>query len=193
MPRIERHGRVYFRGLRDRDRLEEVIQEMVALPWKWFLSLAERGKDVTQFPSAIAAYAARAVRSGRRLCGQEKGKDVLSPLAQTRCGFTTFPIPEISTLTGNPLEEALIDNTVTPVDEQVAFRIDFPQWLSTYSDRDRRIALDLMAGERTQDVSDKYALSAGRVSQMRTQFRDSWRRFQGGPPEDHGGGQAIVA
>ena len=106
---------------------------------------------------------------------------MLSPLAQRRRGFAVQPLPDFSTLAGNPLEEALADNTVTPVDEQVAFRLDFPRWLSTYSDRDRRIALDLMAGERTLEVADKYGLSPGRVSQMRTQFRDGWRRFQDGP------------
>jgi hypothetical protein len=57
---------------------------MVALLWHWHLRLAQRGKDVTRFPSALASFAARAVRSGRRVYGQEKDKDVLSPLAQTR-------------------------------------------------------------------------------------------------------------
>ena len=107
---------------------------------------------------------------------------MLSPLAQTASPLHRGQrCPTTSTLSANPLCEALADNTVTPVDEQVAFRMDFPQWLSTYPDRDRRIALDLMAGERTLDVADKYALSAGRVSQMRTQFHDSWNRFQDGP------------
>ena len=87
MPRIERHGRVYFRGLKDADKLEEAIAEMVALSWKWFLRLVERGRDPARFPSAIAAFAARAVRSGRRLCGQERAGDVLSPLARRRRGF----------------------------------------------------------------------------------------------------------
>ncbi len=183
VPRIERHGRVYFRGLKDPDKLEELLAEMVALSWKWCLRLAQRGKDILQFPSAIASYAARAVRSGRRMCGQEKAKDVLSPLAQRRRGFAVQSLPDFSTLSGNPLEEALIDNTVTPVDEQVCFRIDFPRWLSTYPDRDRRIALDLMAGERTLDLARNYALSAGRVSQMRRQFHESWNRFLDGPPD----------
>jgi hypothetical protein len=180
VPRIERHGRVYFRGLNNADKLEELLAEMVALSWKWFLRLTERGKDVTRFPSALASFAARAVRSSRRLCRQKKTKEVLSPLAQRRRGFAVQSLPDFSTLSGNPLEEALADNTVTPVDEQVAFRLDFPQWLSTCRDRDRGIILDLMAGERTLDVSDKFGLSPGRVSQMRTQFRDGWRRFQEG-------------
>ncbi len=108
---------------------------------------------------------------------------MLSPLAQRRRGFSVQSLPDYSTLSGNPLEEALADNTVTPVDEQVCFRLDFPQWLGTYPDRDRRIALDQMAGERTLDLARNYALSAGRVSQMRRQFFDDWTRFLDGPPD----------
>jgi hypothetical protein len=184
VPRIERHARVYFRGLKDADTLEEAMAEMVALSWKWFLRLVERGKDAARFPSALAAFAARAVRSGRRLCGQERAGDVLSPPAQRRRGFAVQSLPDCSTLSGNPLEEALIDNTRTPVDEQVAFRMDFPRWLSTHLKRDRDIVLDLMVGERTLDVADKYALSPGRISQMRTQFRHGWLRFQDGSAAD---------
>ena len=101
----------------------------------------------------------------------------MSPLAQQRRGFTIAALPEGSSLNGNVLDDALADNTVTPVDEQVAFRLDFPHWLSTYSDRDRCIALELMAGEQTLGVSNKFGLSPGRISQMRSQFYDSWQRF----------------
>jgi hypothetical protein len=79
LPRIERHGRVYFRDVRCPHKKEDFLAEMAALAWKWYVRLARRGKDVTRFPSALASYAARAVRSGRRLCGKEKAKDVLSP------------------------------------------------------------------------------------------------------------------
>jgi hypothetical protein len=191
-PRIERHGRVYFRGLKDADKREEAIQEMIALSWKWSVRLAERGKDVTQFPSAIAGYAARAVRSGRRLCGQEKTQDALSPLAQRRRGFAVGPLPEESRL-GNVFDEALHDNTQTPPDEQAAFRMDFPRWLSGQGERNGRIAFDLMLGERTSAVARRYALSPSRVSQMRTQFRDGWRRFQDGPEEIRDGRRTAVA
>ncbi len=182
LPRIERHGDVYFRHVRNASLKEEFIAEMVALAWKWCVRLAEQGKDVTRFPSAIATFAARAVRSGRRLCGQEKAKDVLSPLAQRRHGFATSPLPHYSTLSGNPLEDALADNTVSPVPEQVAFRIDFPDWLQTYDERRRRVIEDLMLGQRTLDVADKYQLSPGRVSQLGRLFHDGWRRFQDGEP-----------
>jgi hypothetical protein len=180
VPRIERHGRVYFRHLKSAVQKEDAIAEMVALSWKWCLRLTERGKDVSRFPSTLASFAARAVRSGRRVCGQEKAKDVLSPLAQRRHGFAVGKLPDHETLSENPLCDALAENTVTPVDEQVCFRLDFPAWLTTLADRDRGIALDLMAGERTQDVSQKYGRSAGRISQMRGQFCEDWRRFQDG-------------
>ncbi len=41
--------------------------------------------------------------------------------------------------------------------------------------------LDLMAGERTLDVANRFGLSAGRVSQKRREFHDDWRRFHGEP------------
>ena len=56
----------------------------------------------------------------------ERTKDVLSPLAQQRKGFAVCKLPDCSTLDGNPLDEALHDNTKSPPDEQCAFRIDFP-------------------------------------------------------------------
>src|SRR4051812_40873880 len=82
VPRIELHGRVYFRHVKCPQKRADAIAEMVALCWKWFVRLALQGKDASQFPSALARFAACAVHSGRRLCGQEKSKDVLSPVAQ---------------------------------------------------------------------------------------------------------------
>ena len=46
------------------------MAETIALSWKWFVRLAERGKDVGQFVTVLAAFAARAVKSGRRPVGQ---------------------------------------------------------------------------------------------------------------------------
>jgi hypothetical protein len=178
LPRITTHGRVYFRHLRVADR-EEAVQEMVALCWKWFLRLAERGKDATRFPSALATYAARGVRSGRRVCGHERARDALSPSAQRRHGFLVSTLPEVSTLSDSPLSEALADNTRTPPDEQCAFRLDFPAWRLTRAERDRRVIDELMAGEGTLDVAGRHGLSPGRVSQLRRELHDDWARFCG--------------
>src|SRR5262245_20342321 len=53
-PRIERHGRVWFRGLKCADTRQDCVCEMLALAWRWFLHLIAKGKDPLQFPSALA-------------------------------------------------------------------------------------------------------------------------------------------
>jgi hypothetical protein len=74
-------------------------------------------------------------------------------------------------------EERLSDNTATPIPDQAAFRIDWPAWMQTQTERDRRIIDDLMAGERTFEVSRKYGLSPGRISQLRRRLHDDWEEF----------------
>jgi hypothetical protein len=54
--------------------------------------------------STLATVAARAVRSGRRVCGQERAKDELSALAQQRHGFVVEKLPDCSTSAGTPAE-----------------------------------------------------------------------------------------
>jgi len=165
---------------------------MVALAWQWFLRLVEQGKDPLAFPTALATFAARAVKSGRRLTGQEKSKDALSPLAQRRRGFAVEPLPPstrrpfddvYSNVHGqqelDAFEERLRDNTVTPPPEAAAFRIDFPDWLRTRTERDRRVIDDMMQDERTRDLADRHGLSPARVSQLRREYREDWNRFCG--------------
>jgi hypothetical protein len=178
LPRIELHARIFFRHKKG-DKRDEAIAEVVALAWKSFVNCAHNGKDATTFPMALARFAAQAVHNGRRLCGQEKINEVLSPRAQREHDFTVVSLPEGSSLHGNVFDEALIDNTRTPVDDQVAFRLDFPAWRLTRSDRDRRVIDDLMIGERTMDVADKHGLTAARISQLRRDFSEDWTKFCG--------------
>jgi hypothetical protein len=185
LPRIERHSEVCFRHVRCPHRRADCGAEMVALCWKWYGRAAQQGKEVGRFVSILATFAARHVRSGRRLCGQEKGKDALSPLAQTRHNFVVEKLPDFSTLSSNPFAEALADNTVTPPAEQAAFRIDFPAWLATLGARNRDIAEDMALGHRTQDLGRKYGVGPSRVSQLRREFHDDWRRFCGDLPGDN--------
>ena len=184
LPRIRTHARIFFRHVRCYCRKADFIAEAVALAWKWFLQLAKRGKDACQFPSALASYAAKAVRSGRRICGQLKPKDVMSEKAQQKRGFSVSKLPDFSTLSENPLQEALMDNTVSPVPDQVQFRLDFPAWTKSRCQRDRRLIHDMATGERTQNLAKQFGLTQGRVSQMRREFKDDWDRFTGDPEEN---------
>jgi hypothetical protein len=173
------HGRIFFRGVRCRQSREEAIAEMVALSWRWFVRLAQRGKDANEFTVTFCRFAAFAVKSGRRLCGQEKPKDAMSPLAQKLRNFTVKKLPDHNPSQDNPFAEALADNTITPPPDAAAFRIDFPEWRRSYSQRDRRIIDDMMMGERTLDLSRKYGCCPGRISQKRDEFHQDWSRFCG--------------
>jgi len=179
LPRIVVHANFCFRGERNAERREEAVAETVALAWKWYLDLVKRGKDVTRFESTFANFVARAVRSGRRICGQLASGDIMSPFTQRRHQFAVHRLPDFSTLSSNSFSEALADNTVTPPDEQAAFRLDFASWLGTRTDRDRRLVEDLMIGEQTGDVARRFGLTAGRVSQLRREYCQDWQRFCG--------------
>ena len=181
LPRIEQHGRICFRHERCASKKADHIAEMIALAWKWYVGLMRRGKDPSTFVSTFADFAAKAVKSGRRLCGHENPKDVLSGRAQQMHNFTVGKLPSFSTMMGTELTEALIDNTLTPPDEQAAFRIDFPVWIHTHSQRHRKLLQDLMHGHQTKDLASKYGMSPGRISQLRREFRDDWDSFCGEP------------
>lgn len=177
LPRIELHARIYFRDVRCPQEREDRIAETVAVAWKAFLSLAERGKDMSSFVSRFVTLAALAVRCGRRLCGQEAAQDVMSGVAQRRKGFAVGKLPDYATLEGNPLEEALHDNTRTPPPDAATFRCDFPEWLFALTERDRRIVVDMARGEGTTHLARKYGMSPSRVSQLRREFHDGWSEF----------------
>ena len=92
-PRIQEHARIYFRHVKCRGKREDFIAETIALAWTRFLRLVQRGKDVASFISTSATRCAQAVRNGRRLCGQEKPKDVMSTVCQQRRGFAVESLP----------------------------------------------------------------------------------------------------
>ena len=187
LPTIERQANLAFRDIGCRSRREEAIAECVALAWIWYLRLLRRGKDPDQFPTVLARYAAQCVRAGRRLCGRERAKDVLSWRAQRQHGFTVGPLLPGSRLHGNVFGEALRDNTQTTVPEQVAFRLDFPRWRGTHTERDQRLLDDMMLGERTQHLATRYGLTKARIAQKRREFHEDWQRFQEDGDSDRSG------
>jgi hypothetical protein len=134
LPRIERHARIYFRDIKCPDRKEDCVREAVALAWAWYRRLAARGRDPGQFASALAGFAARAARCGRRLAGQESANDVLSEHAQRRRGFTVSSLPcsvrnsheqlyggVTSQRQQDAFEERLQYNRASPVPDQIQF------------------------------------------------------------------------
>jgi hypothetical protein len=184
MPRIETHARIYFRHLKCPHQRDEALAECLALAWWWFVRLVRRGKNPEDFITVLADFAARAVSSGRRLCGQEKVNEVLSSVAQRRHGFTVQRLHRSGGPPDSPWDDALKDNTRTPVLDQVIFRVDFRAWRGTRTKRDQRIIDRLLRSERTGTVAEIFGLCPGRVAQLRRQFHADWLRFGAAPGEE---------
>jgi hypothetical protein len=194
LPRIVTHAKIRFRYLRCPGRRDDAIQETIAVCWKWYLRLVEQGKDVSEFVGTLADYAVRHVRSGRRLCGQEKAQDVCSPASQRKHDFRVealgcSPRRDFGALYAAPqgqdyqdaYEERLEDNMTTPPADQAAFRIDYPAWLARLGARKREIAEDMTLELGTFELADKHRVSPGRISQLRREFHADWRHFCGDP------------
>jgi hypothetical protein len=190
LPRIEEHAQIRFNYLRCPGRRDDAIAEVVALAWKWFLRLIRQGKQVDEFVSVLADYAVRHVRCGRKLCGQERARDVMSSRAQRSKGFTVESLNGstrrcMEEVLGDPhgqdlmdaFEERLKDNTQSPVPEQAAFRLDFPNWPSRLGARNRAIAEDMALDLGTFELAERHKVSAGRISQLRRELHQDWRRF----------------
>ena len=79
-------------------------------------------------------------------------------------------------------QEVLVpDKTCTPA-ELAASRIDFSDWLASLKRRDRKIAQFLANGESTRAAAEKFKVSDGRISQLRRELAENWRRFVGDDP-----------
>jgi hypothetical protein len=178
---IELHARFAFRNIVCPQERHDAVAEVVALVWKWYCRLLQRGKDPSAFVVTLAQFAARHVKAGRRLCGNLSSKDVLSRLAQKRRGFQTVRLQDNGAYDDPAWQEALHDDLRTPVPDQVAFRIDFPEWLALHGQRDRRLIEDMATGESTTQLARKYGVTQGRIAQKRRQFRQDWERFAGEP------------
>ena len=185
LPRFESHARFAFRRVGCPHARADRVAETVALAWRHFAALSKRGKKPEQFVTTLALRCSQAVKAGRKLVGCEGGKDVLSPVAQVRHGFAVGRLPDHDRESDrhplpDELAEALADNTKSAVPEQVAFRLDFPRWRASLRRRDRKILDALARGERPTDVAHRFALSPGRVSELRADFEWSRWAFQQG-------------
>jgi hypothetical protein len=76
LPRLERHAQIYFRHVTCPATRDNRIAGTIAHDWRWFVRLYERGKSIDAFPMAFSFLVARAVKSGRRVTGQSKAKDI---------------------------------------------------------------------------------------------------------------------
>lgn len=180
LPRITRYAQLAFARLPAEAR-EDLVQEAIANSRVAYVRLYEQGRTTVAFASVLVRYAVAQIRDGRRVGNRMNNRDVTSEYAQKQKPITIERLDRFDR-DENVWIEAVVEDHHTPVADQVAFRLDFPRWLSTFNRRDRKIAELLAAGHNTGDVAKRFGLSPGRISQKRREYAESWRQFHGEAP-----------
>ncbi|HUY32242.1 MAG TPA: hypothetical protein VMV69_05630 [Pirellulales bacterium] len=183
LPVIHSQLRYAFRGLPPETR-EEAIQESLANAAATYARLYEQGKADIAYATPLAKFAVRQYCAGRRVGGQLNRNDVMSHYAQQHHGIVVERLDRRDP-SGAWREVLVEDKTCTPA-ETAAARIDFGDWLSRLCRRDRGVATTLATGETTCDTARQFGLTAGRVSQLRSELKRNWQAFQGEPLDEAG-------
>ena len=182
LPVIRNYARGAFGHLKT-DLRQDLIQEVIANCMVAYVRLFKQGKVALAYPTVLARYGIAQVRDHRRVGASLNIKDVLSPYCQAKKHVVVERLDKFDDVE-NAWQEAVVEDTRTAtVPDIVAFRCDFADWLKTLHRRDRRIAESLAIGNRTSDVAKRFDVSAGRISQLRKELAESWRRFVGDEPE----------
>ena len=177
LPQIRRQASAAFRSQRCEAR-EELIQEVIANSYRTWVLLVRRGKESVAYATPLAQYAIRQVRDGRRVGHHQNAQDILSASASKLHGFKIERFDRRDPQNGVWNALLVEDRRAGPA-EVAAARLDLAAWYRTLSKRNRKIASALSMGETTGDVARRYALSPGRVSQLRVWLRQHWEQFQG--------------
>ena len=179
LPKIRSYARGAF-GHLDPESREDAVEETIANAAVAFARLVKLGKAKQAFPTILAHYAIVQFRGGRRVGNRQRIGEVLSSYAQRKKGFVVERLDRFDRET-DEWAEAIVEDRRTPVPDQVAFRIDFPNWLTRLSRRNRRIAEALAMGNSTSHVAKRFKLSPGRISQLRGELYRSWQNYHGDP------------
>ena len=177
LPSIRGFARHKFRSF-SIDAREELTQEVIANCFRTYQRLVELGKEDIAYPTAMARFAVKQVRAGRRVGGKIRPGDVMSECAQQRKGFCVEPLDGFDPIENQWQQIVVEDKRATPA-TIAACRIDFGDWLKLLSKRERKIALILASGEKTSAVAEKFGLTSARISQLRLWLKTNWERFQG--------------
>ena len=183
LPTIHSQIRFAFRGLPP-EAHEDAVQEALARAAVTYARLHEQGKADIAYATPLAKFAVRQYCAGRRVGAPLNRNDVLSRYAQLHHNIVVERLDRRDP-SGAWKEILVEDKTSTPAETAIA-RIDFGDWLSRLCRRDRGVATTLAAGESGRDTARQFGLTAGRVSQLRTELKRNWERFQGEPIDEAG-------
>ena len=180
LPTITTNARIAFRHL-DPEAREEAVAECIANAFVAYVRLVELGKASLAYPTPLAHYAIAQIHAGRKVGAKMNVRDVMSEYCQRRKNIEVERLDHYDREEDAWREVIVEDRHAGPADT-ARVRIDFGDWLRSLPTKVRRIAKTLATGERTDETARKFGLSAGRISQLRTELAASWRNFVGDEP-----------
>ena len=188
LPAIKRHARSAFRYLKPEAK-QEAVQNVLANTWAALVGLARRGKLEKAFPSVLATFAEKQTRDHRIVGGHLDVNDVLSPYCIAKKNVKVDRLDRRDKDDDRQWCEVLVEDKHAGPADIARVRIDFNGWLASLKRRDRRVAEFLAQGESTRAAARQFKVSDGRISQLRKELAENWRRFVG----DDEPGAAVAA
>jgi len=176
LPSIRKVARFAFRHLHRTVR-EDLIAEVLANAYCTFHRLVLRGHPELAYPSALAWFAVRQIRDGRRVGSKTNAHDLTSPHGQGRRNVSVQSLWD-ERGQGQWKEMVVEDRSVGPADV-ASFKIDFADWLKRLKRTKRQVALRFVAGDSPSEVADHFRLTRPRISQLRQELQQNWNEFQG--------------
>ena len=180
LPAILRHARIAFAYLKPEARYE-AVQNVCANACQAYARLVELGKTDIAYASALARYGVRQTRDHRKVGGHLNVNDVMSRYCQVNKDVVVERLDHYDN-DEQAWSEVLVEDRHAGPAETARVRLDFSDWLDSLKRRDRKIAEALSVGNSTGDVARKFKISAGRISQLRRELAESWRKFVGDDP-----------
>ena len=175
IPRITRIAKISFRHLKPEAR-EEAVQEVLCNAWQAYNRLVERGKADVAYPSVLARYASNKCAITERSAANSMSK--MFSVLTVRPGRTSSSNASISaTLMASGSRQS--SRTRLPAPPTSPRRASTSATISAASPRASAGLLGSWprASPRHRR-SKRFDLSAGRISQIRTELKQAWDRFR---------------
>jgi hypothetical protein len=177
LPDINRYARHVFRRCRDCDR-EELVSETVARVWLGFVRLSARGREPKTVFSPLLRFSVLAVKDGRRVGGRKNARELCH--RAKRDGLRICSLEDRDDHSQSQWKSIIAETKAFSPADAAAARLDIEAWLQSETVRKRAVAKALAVGERPSAIAARFRVSCARISQLRTELRKSWERFQGG-------------
>lgn len=170
LPEVESRLRRRF-GHLDPDRRDECVQEATAQAWALYRSAVLR-RNTRFTPFTLSHYAAMGVAEGRHFAGYT----TTDALDRNRA----VGLDDLDADGRNVFAEALIQRQTSPLDA-ARIVIDWPQFTSTLTGRERWMIEELAVGSTKTEIASEAGLSSGRISQIFADVADQYEDYLGTP------------